>query len=74
MATPVRIVRPTRSITDVLFELLYTLGDLAFTAWLVMLVAPLVGFRPGYWVAFCVVAVVRAVITVDSYRIWTSDK
>lgn len=39
-----------------------------------MLLAPLVGFAPGYWTTVGLLYGVACVLNVDSHRLWTTGK
>jgi hypothetical protein len=74
MATPVRIVRPKKSGVEVVSDLIFDGLMLAIRAWIVMLLAPLAGFTPGYWTTVGLVYAARCVIGSTEYRLWTSEK
>lgn len=72
--TPVRIVRPKLKPRDALIELASAIVTLAVRAWILMLLAPLVGLTPGYWLTLGVVYGVRALLmpNATTYKSWTS--
>ena len=74
MATPVRIVRPKKRGAEIFEETLYSVFGLALRAWIVMLLAPLAGFTPGYWTTVGLLYLATCVLSVDSHRLWTSGK
>ena len=75
MTTPVRIVRPKATLSETVTTLISNVLTLLIRAWIVMLLAPLVGFYPGYWLTVGLVYGVRTLLTGDSsYKVWTSAK
>jgi hypothetical protein len=73
---PVRIVRPKAKASDIAPALITGAVMLAIRAWIVMLLAPLVGLTPGYWLTLGVVYGVRVLIGADTsgYKAWTSAR
>lgn len=49
-----------------------TVVALLIRSWLVMLLAPLAGFTPGYWQTVGLLYAVGLVINRDSYLLWTA--
>ena len=70
--TPVEIVRPKATLPDLLTGLVGSALVLLVRAWIVMLLAPLVGLTPGYWLTVGVVYGVRTLVSGhSSFRSWT---
>ena len=70
--TPVEIVQPDHSIPKLLGMLLGSLVNHAISAWLVMLLLPVVWRPVGYWWALSAVLIVRFAAQPEvAYKLWS---